>query len=164
MPQEIRALRVFGVFEPRAAAETDVQFGKQPGEAHRPQAEVGDPAPRRARLAGMQVCEHGREQPEVLFVGLVGRQEVLGDFGEIIERAGGGEIARGREVRNADLAGIDVHELAILALEIGQLHVRKPLEADPKPPLGRRARRATPRSLPRSRVRKLTMRSPSLNG
>src|SRR6266699_4822152 len=35
---------------------------------------------------------------------------------------------------------------------------------EPNPLLGRLARRATPRSLPKSRVRKLTMRSPSLNG
>src|SRR5665213_949926 len=35
---------------------------------------------------------------------------------------------------------------------------------EPNPLFGRLARRATPRSLPESRVKKLTMRSPSLNG
>src|ERR1700733_12143999 len=35
---------------------------------------------------------------------------------------------------------------------------------EPKPLFGRLARRATPRSFPKSLVRKLTIRSPSLNG
>ena len=88
------ALGMFGVFQPGAASEADVQFREHPGELHGPEAEVGDGLPDGGRSGGSQMFEDGRNQTEIFLARLGGGQQLLGDFGEEIERAGGGEIVQ----------------------------------------------------------------------
>ena len=75
-----------------AAAQTDVEFGQETGESDGPEAEVGDR--RQPGLAGTQVFENHPHKPKKFLAGLGGREQLLGHFGEEIQRAGGGEIMR----------------------------------------------------------------------
>ena len=76
--------------------------------------------------------ENRGEQAEIFFAGFGGGQQLLGDFGEEVERAGGGEIVEHGELRMERFAGIDVHQFAILALKIRHFDVRKPFQAGSK--------------------------------
>jgi hypothetical protein len=132
MTAEKRALRVFGIFEPGAAAETDVEFREDAGEAHGPDAEVGDGAPGGSGLARAQVVEDGGEEAEIFFAGLGGGEHLFGDFGEEVEGAGGGEIAEDGELGMHEFAGIKVHEFAVFAMKVRHFDVRKAFEARAK--------------------------------
>ena len=97
------ALRMLAGLRASSAAEADVEFGEEAGELHGPEAEVGDGAPDGAGCAGAQVIEHGRQKAEIFFVRLGGGQELLGNFGEEVERAGGMEVAREGRTANAEV-------------------------------------------------------------
>ena len=82
--------------------------------------------------ADAQMFEDGGKQTEIFLARLGGGQQLLGNFGDEIERAGGGEIVEHGELRMQQIAGIDVDQFAILALEIRHFDVRKPLQAGTK--------------------------------
>src|ERR1019366_9789319 len=71
-------------------------------------------------------------ETEILLTGFGGGEELFGDFGDEVERAGGGEVVEDGELRMEEIAGIDVNELASLALEVRHSYVRKALQAGTK--------------------------------
>ena len=78
------------------------------------------------------MVQDGCNETEIFLAGFGGRKELLGDFGDEVERAGGGEIVEDAELRMEEIAGIDINELASLALEVRHSYVRKALQAGTK--------------------------------
>ena len=94
----------------------DAEVGEESGEAHGPEGEVGDSGEGVAALA--QVVEDGGEQAEVAFVGFVGRQQLLGDLGQVIKRDARLVVGRERELRVDQLAGVEADQFAVFLLKI----------------------------------------------
>ena len=150
------------VLQPCPAAQTHMQFRQQTRQPDGPQAEVGHRLPRRARSAGPHMLQYRHQQPEITFIRLARRQHLLGNFGEEIQRAGRREIASAHRTANRSArTNRPPKARGYRAENTPDSHAKGAPAPIRKPLFGRRARLATPRSLPRSRVRKLTIRSPS---
>src|SRR5665213_1908155 len=76
--------------------------------------------------------QNSRHQTKVFLVGLGGGQQLFGNFRYKVERARGMEIIEQPELRLQKLAGVNVNQFAILALKVGHLDVRKPLQTGTK--------------------------------
>ena len=110
------------------------------------------------------MLERRREQAEEMFVRFVRGQQLVADLGNIIE----GDARSKSEARsNCDRSNSQEFKLTssrVSFCEYDKFTSDSRSRPDPKLFLGLRARLATPRSLPWSRVKKLTIKSPSRKG
>jgi hypothetical protein len=95
-------------------------------ESDGPETEIRDGAPDGSGRGRAEVFEDGAQESEMLLTGLIGGQELFGDFGEKIESAGRGKIVEYGKLRLDEFAGIDIDEFAILSLVVRQSDLLKP--------------------------------------
>ena len=130
---EIRPLRMFRIFEPRTAAQANVQFRQQPCKPHRPQAEVRDGAPDAPGSRDAQMIEDTAVSSRKYFS--LGSAAGSSCSETSAKKSSAHAAAKSLSRENCDCIRsqrVDVDQLAILAMKIRHLNMRKPLQTGTK--------------------------------
>src|SRR5438876_6095792 len=78
------------------------------------------------------MLEHGEQQPEKLLIHFRRREKLLGNFGDEVQSHADRQIPMQSEMGVDHFAGVQVHQLPCLPLEIEHLSMREPLQSRAK--------------------------------